>query len=255
MIEINKIYNEDCFDLMLDIENNSIDGIITDPPFGVTALAWDIRPDLDKMFSEFNRVIKPDGQIIIFSQQPFTTDLINANRKNFKYDLIWDKVRPVGMFTANKKPMRQHENILIFNKRAKYNNIKNYKKNTIGMMSKKCKNKISTISSYYNTERKFSENNCKYGNVRTIFRYLINNLTRDKSGLHPTQKPLLLIKDLVRMYSDENDLILDPFSGSGVLAVAAYGTKRNFICIEKEKGYYDVSVKRYEQVSKQLLLV
>lgn len=241
----NKIINADCFNILPEIEDNSIDCILTDPPYGVTACKWDIQPNLELMFYEFNRIIKNDGQIIIFSQQPFTTDLINANRKNFKYEIIYEKAKPVGFLNVNIRPLQSHENILIFNQKIKYNIIKD--------KGKYYKTKSGSKSENY----KMYARNITAGNMRykkTIFRYLINNLTKDKSGLHPTQKPLLLVKDLLRMYSNENDLILDPFSGSGVLAVAAHETKRNFICIEKELEYYEKSLKRYKQASRQLLL-
>lgn len=241
---INQIINADCFDILPDIEDNSIDAIITDPPYNVTALAWDVKIDLDKMWGEFLRVGKPDCQYIIFSKQPFTTDLINSNRVNFKYELIWIKSRAVGFLAAKARPLMKHENITLYGKgENKYNAI--------------LKKGVPYIKRSHNKKgpKIYGDKTLK-DSINNGFRYPVSILEHANStpgNIHPTEKPLSLIKDLIRMYTNQGDLILDLFSGSGVLAVASYETKRNFICIEKEVGYYEKSVKRYNQAYKQIM--
>ena len=115
-METNIVYQEDCIEGMKKIPSNSIDLVLTDPPYGITACEWDKPIDLEKFWVEIKRIIKPNGAIIMTASQPFTTDLINSNREMFKYELIWEKDRPTGLFLAKLQPMKYHENIIVFSK-------------------------------------------------------------------------------------------------------------------------------------------
>jgi site-specific DNA-methyltransferase (adenine-specific) len=152
----------DCFDGMEEIEDNSVDLILTDPPYGVTAGAWDKKPDLEKMWGLFNRIIAKNGAILIFATQPFATDVVNANRKYFRYDLIWEKNQPVGFLNSGKMPLRAHEIILVF-----YKNPPRYFPQKIPGEFYKRKNEANRVSSVYRRE-------------------LNKKFTRTSSERHPT---------------------------------------------------------------------
>ena len=125
MSEPYKLYQGDCLEIMPQIESESVDMILCDLPYGTTAIEWDVVIPFDLLWREYERIIKPNGAIVLFSFQPFTTDLINSNRKLFKYEIIWKKTQPTGFLNANKAPLRNHENILVFYKKLPtYNPIK-----------------------------------------------------------------------------------------------------------------------------------
>lgn len=250
MIELNQIINGDCLEVMKEIESKSIDMILCDLPYGTTACKWDVVIPFELLWEQYKRIIKDNGAIVLTASQPFTTDLINSNRKWFKYEWIWDKKRVTGHINCNRNPLKLHENILIF-----YDNLPKYnpqrtRKNTIGLMSESVVSNIRV----YNVMRAKSYNDNENGFPKSIISHIpvMNNLTKDKSGLHPTQKPIALFEYLIRTYTNENETVLDNCSGSGTTAMACIRTDRNYICIEKDKDYYDASVKR---INKELLKI
>jgi site-specific DNA-methyltransferase (adenine-specific) len=256
----NKIYHSNYENIIENIEDKSIDLIITDPPYGITKCFWDEKIDVINMWKEFNRVIKSHGNIIIFSKQPFTTDLINANRKNFKYELIWEKTNGTDGVNANRKPINIHEQILVFyDKKGTYNplmKIREKSKNRYKIGEKdKYLHKIPLIEgncfmSKVKNKQPFFETGYRY--PTTIIKYnniCINGFTCSvaNSSLHPTQKPTGLFEYLIEMYSNENDTVLDCFGGSGTTAISCLNTNRNYIVIEKEEKYYNIIIKRIEE--------
>lgn len=245
MLEINKIHLGDCLELMKNIEDKSVDCIICDLPYGTTACSWDSIIPFDKLWEQYKRIRKDNAPIILFGSEPFSTYLRMSNIKEFKYDWIWNKFKGGNPLLAKKQPIKITENISIFG-----NNIKYYPIMIDRDFPKKRGSNKGKISEINNNA--FIEN-------KTYYQYYPKNLlnfsnANQNNKIHPTQKPVALLEYLIKTYSNENDLILDNCSGSGSLAVAAYNTHRNFICIEKDKDYYEESVKRLDRVQSQLRL-
>jgi site-specific DNA-methyltransferase (adenine-specific) len=240
-MEVNKIYNEDCLETLKRLPDSSIDLMLTDPPYNVTRNEWDKPIDLDVLWLEWHRVVKPNGAIVITSQQPFTTDLINSNRKYFRYDLIWEKSRCTGFLNANKMPMRSHEHILVFYKELPIFNPQKTKGNpnhiSNGKISSKGKNnnygKFEQLARF-RTEDKFP---------KSVIYFEQND---PNVIIHPTQKSLDLFRWLVLSYSNENDLVFDGYMGSGTTAMACIEENRRFLGSELNKEYYDKATKRIE---------
>ena len=224
-----ELWNGDCLELMQDIPDKSIDMILCDLPYGMTANNWDKIIPLDKLFNEYVRIGKNDCMIVLTAQQPFTTDLINAGRKYFKYEMIWDKVIAVQYLNAKKRPMSVHENILVFA-------LGKNKYNPQGLVPcMKIKNKYSSANY-----------GCAEGlNIQKVTNYpntIVTYARYNKLNFHPTQKPVELFEYLIRTYSNEEDIVLDNCSGAGTTAVAAHRSKRRWICIEKDPTFYKKSV-------------
>jgi site-specific DNA-methyltransferase (adenine-specific) len=227
---------------ILRIPDGSIDLILTDPPYGVTDCSWDVRPDLDFMWREFNRVLKPNGAAVVTATQPFATDLINANRKWFRYDLVWVKSNPVGFLNSHRMPMRQHELVLVFYRRLPTYNPQMVK--SAPRVARQLKEEEDRETGVYAKTRKLSyEHEGHY--PTSILPY---NKEGAGKGRHPTQKPVALFAFLVRLYSQPGEVVFDPFMGSGTTAVAALNAGRHFLGFEKEKSYYQTSLIRITSV-------
>ncbi len=230
--------NADCFDVFPFIEDNSIDAIICDLPYGTTACKWDSVLPLTELWNEYKRVIKPSGVILLTASQPFTTVLINHDLKMFKYNLVWDKVAVTNPMLAKKQPMRCHEDIVVFyDKQPTYN-----PQMRVGVKWSRAGKKQHTTdtlgqSTLFNNGSDKSE--MKYPKSIITF----SNADKTKNE-HPTQKPLELMEWLIKTYTNEGDMVLDNTMGSGTCGLAAIKNNRRFIGIEKEKQYYDVAVRR-----------
>jgi len=231
----------DCLELMKDIPNGSIDMILCDLPYGTTQNKWDVIIPLDKLWEEYERIIKDNGMICLTSAEPFTSTLITSNKKLFKYDLIWDKKLSSGFLNAKRMPLRRHEQILCF-----YKNLPIYNPEMV-TRGKVRKKGITTetgkhTSNYGKFENSVVENNEYY--PTSIIE--VSNANR-KDKLHPTEKPIELFEYLIKTYSNEGDLVLDNCAGSCTTAIAALNTNRNYICIEKEERYYNIGLKRVKE--------
>ena len=191
---------------MQHIASNTVDAVISDPPDGTTDLFWDTKIDWPRFWHEVERICKETAVIVLFSQQPFTTDLINSNRKWFRYELIWHKTMAVGWLSANKRPLRAHENILIFAKRFKGSSYN-------PQMESGHKPYVSQHTGpvpLYGRQRNWPfVSRCMGGEryPRSVFRCANGGYSRDNPRLHPTQKPLSLMRWLVKIYTNPNDLI------------------------------------------------
>lgn len=222
------------------IADGAIDLILTDPPYGVTDLVWDKRPDLEAMWGEFNRVLKPNGAAVVTATQPFATELIQANRRYFRYDLVWVKSNPVGHLNAHRMPMRQHELVLVFYRRLPVYNPQMMP--GARRVAKAAKERAATHgrAGVYRERRSVA-----YAHEG---RYPTSILPFGKDGAgknrHPTQKPLALFEYLVRTYSNPCDVVLDPFMGSGTTALAAARNGRPYIGFEIEEEYLEMARKR-----------
>ncbi len=228
----------DCFDLVPAMEPGSVDAVITDPPYGTTDISWDKRVDLAAWWELIKRVIKPGGVIVMFSQQPFTTDVINSNRKWFRYELIWRKTAPVGFLDVKYRPMRIHENILVF--------CENYRGSNDGKRAALTYNAQMVVGEPYKRHgRNRRSNHYRFvGDEREIVntgtRYPVDVLdypNRGGKAYHPTQKPVDLLEWLVRTFTREGELVLDPFAGAGSTLLACGNTGRRGIGIEREEEY------------------
>lgn len=199
-------------------------------------------PPLGKLFSELFRVLKHNGALICFAQMPFGVDVINASRKQFRYELIWKKSRAVGFLNANKMPLRAHENILVF-----YRKLPTFNKQfTPGKPYKTKRNKVS-FSCLYSNQYSGGTINNGTRNPIDVLEFKSSN-TKYK---HPTQKPLELIEWLVKTYSNQGETILDCYMGSGTTGVACVRNNRNFIGMELDKKYFEIAKNRIDDEIKK----
>jgi len=235
----------DCLELMKDIPNGSIDMILCDLPYGTTACKWDTIIPFDKLWKQYERIIKPNGAIVLTASQPFTSVLVTSNLKMFKYEWIWEKDGGSNFATVKYMPMKEHENIVVFgNGKILYNE---QRQERIG--SRKGK-----ITKTIDSGRKDSVYGTQEGGLELVVPELrcprsIQRFTRER-GEHPTQKPVALFEYLIKTYSNEGDLILDNCAGSGTTAIACLNTNRQFIVMEKEQKYYDIILKRVGDFNK-----
>ena len=239
MLEIDKIYNEDCLIGMQKIDDKSVDCIICDLPYGTTSLKWDSIIPFDKLWEQYNRICK--GNIVLFSSGLFTYKLIESNLNKFKYKLMWKKNVPTGMSSAKYRPMKYYEEICIFNG-GTYNPIM---KERIGV-GKACYNydHYCGESNHTNFGKQPKRYDPDFVQPSDVLEF---NVVPNRNGkLHPTQKPVDLIEWLIKTYSNEGDLILDNCMGSGTTAIAALNTRRHFIGFETDENYYNKSIKRIE---------
>ena len=242
-MKINEIYLGDCLKLMPQvIKDKSIDMIFCDLPYGTTQCKWDSVIDLDKLWSEYKRVIKDSGVILLFAQTPFDKVLGASNLQMLKYEWIWEKTSATGHLNAKKMPMKAHENILVFyNKLLTYNPQK-----TTGHKRKVSKAKHKTNckeSEVYNKGQKLTTYDSTERYPRSVQVFASD---KQKSKLHPTQKPLVLIEYMIKTYTNKGDLILDNTCGSGTTGLGAKNLGRNFIMMEQDPKDYDIACKRVQ---------
>ena len=251
-----QLWHGDCLELMKNIPDKSIHLLITDPPFGTLnskGTPWDIPIDLDKMWVELKRIGVDNCAYIFNCKQPFTTDLINSNRKWFSYEIIWEKERPTNIFTMKDQPAQVHENIAVFgNKRLTYNPIMEPAKqpnNNKGNKSQQGDMNV-VLSAHFTPTTRISENyDSKMRYPRSVKK--ISRGTKGNKKLHPTQKPVALYEDLIRTYSNEGDTVLDICAGSFTSAIAAHNWKRNYIGIEKDDNFFEIGKKRLNDLKIQ----
>lgn len=230
-----KLMQGDCLELMKQIPDKSIDMILCDLPYGTTQNKWDSRIDLYKLFPIYRRIVKNGGVIALFSQPPFNADLIQANRKHFRYEWIWEKSAGTGHLNANRMPLKKHENILIF-----YDKLPDYHP------------QFSDGKPYVTT---YSTHSSNYGkqkdNITTVNigkRYPIDILKfSSEHGFHPTQKPVPLLEYLIKTYTNEGETVLDNCMGSGSTGVACVNTSRGFIGMELDEHYFQIAEKRIRE--------
>mgnify|MGYP003733678843 FL=1 len=237
---LNQIIQGDCLEVMRDIPDKSVDMILCDLPYGTTACKWDAIIPFEPLWEQYERVIKDNGAIVLFGNEPFTSKLVCSNLKGFKYRWVWDKQIPSGMSYARYRPMQQTEDICVFTKNGEktiYNPqmIKRDKPIKGGGMSKgETTNNQKLIALKKTYDYKNPTNLLSFAKVR-------------KGSLHPTQKPVALFEYLIKTYTQPGEIVLDNCAGSGTTAIAAHNTGRFFIGIEKEPKYVEIARKRVEQ--------
>lgn len=243
-----KLINGDCLEVMKGIPDKSVDMILCDPPYGTTACKWDTIIPFETLWEQYNRIIKDNGAIVLFSNQPFTTDLINSNRKMWKYEIIWKKNTCTGSLLAKKRPMKQYESLEVFyKKQPTYNpqKIKRTEEELKRLSKKSVKTNGTDIQKFggmtanrYDNLYKMPSNVIEFD---TVF-----NRSKEKTP-HPTQKPVDLLEWLIKTYTNENETILDNCMGSGSTGVACINTNRKFIGIELDEQYFKISCVRVKQ--------
>ena len=246
-----KLYKGDCLEVMDELIEFEVkfDAIITDPPYGTTKNKWDNIIPFDKMWEKMNKLIKPNGAIILFSQGLFTVDLINSNRKDWRYNLIWEKDRPTGFLNAKRMPLRSHEDICVFYKKLPVYNPQFWEGKPLHGMGNKYKQNVFTNNNYgnYNFSTNTSAN--RTGDTTKYPRSILK-FNRPHPPIHPTQKPVDLLEYLIKTYTNEGNLVLDFTMGSGSTGVACLNTNRKFIGIELDEKYFNIAIKRLEDIGK-----
>ncbi len=248
------LHKGDCLEVMKSIPSGSIDAIITDPPYGTTACKWDSVIDFDLMWEQLNRIIKPNGAIVLFGSEPFSSALRMSNIKNYKYDWKWDKVTGMGHLCAKFQPMQKIEDIMIFGKgKIAYNpqmerltDFEYDKK--ISKLGKKdthiSKSKLTGANKQLSAQdRDIERYRFKHPNNVIIYSKY-NKECNNTKRVHPTQKPVALMEYLIKTYTNENETVLDFTMGSGSTGVAAKNLNRNFIGIEQDENYFNIAKER-----------
>ena len=231
-----ELYNGDCLELMKNIPDKSVDMILCDLPYGTTACKWDTVIPFEPLWEQYNRIIKNNGAIVLFGSEPFSTELRHSNLEMYKYDWIWDKVKPNGHLVAKHRPMQRNENISVFGKG---------KINYYPIMIERDKPKKS--KEYSRTEimgGSITDDKGKTLNKKYPQNILVYSNASQKNKLHPTQKPIELLEYLIKTYTNENEAVLDNCMGSGSTGVACVNTNRDFIGIELDKDYFNIAKQR-----------
>lgn len=227
------LVNADCFDVFPYIADKSVNLILCDLPYGSTQCKWDIILPFDKLWEQYNRIIKPNGAIVLFGAEPFSSLLRVSNIKNFKYDWIWDKKKAPNFRGVKSQPLIPYEVISVFNT-STYN-------------PQMTKGKMRQKGGYYSEHEQALSAGTKAKVNDEYYPKAILEFTKadnKDSKLHPTQKSLELIKYLIKTYSNEDDVVMDNCMGSNTTGLACKELNRQYIGIEKDKNYYDVSVSR-----------
>ncbi len=231
-----EIYNDDCMNI-LDTLNHEIDLVILDLPYGQTNCNWDKKIDLNLLWTKLKKISKPNTAYIFFTTTRFGIELIQSNPQWFRYDIVWHKPNSgAGFLNAKKMPLRSHEMIYVFYNKLPTYNVSLYHTNKVTTKTLPCQSKIYS-------GKKYSINTCYEPRLpRSVLEYGVTN--KSKKGSHSTEKPIELLKWLIKYYSNENDIILDPTMGSGSTGVACMALNRYFIGIELNKEIYDTACDR-----------
>lgn len=244
-MQLNKIYHGDCFELMKNIPDGSVDMILCDLPYGTTACKWDLTLPFDLLWTEYLRVSKDNTPIVLTAAQPFTSNLVMSNVKMFKHEWIWDKMGTGNPLNAKRAPLNKHESILVFCKKTPtYNPQK--------MVGKPYTKKRHKIIETVGVARNSTVNNDGLFYPFSIITFpkhsmIGSNAERKATSIHPTQKPVPLFEYLIRTYTNDGDIVLDNCSGSGTTAIACINSNRKFICIEKDEIFHKDSLIRLER--------
>lgn len=244
-----KLWQGNCLELMKNIPSKSVDMVLCDLPYGTTRNKWDTVIPFAPLWNDYDRIIKDNGAIVLFGSGLFSADLMESNRKMWRYNLIWEKTQPTGFLNANRMPLRNHEDILVFYKKLPTYNPQKTQGHERKVSSAKHKEKCRktenygkyNLSSYDSTER---------------FPCSVVRFPKDiqTSALHPTQKPVALLEYLIKTYTNEGDVVLDNCMGSGSTGVACVNTNRSFIGIELDENYFKIAETRIRQAETQMKL-
>lgn len=261
----NEIYLMDCLDGMKLIPDRSIDMILCDLPYGATARnKWDEIIPFDKLWEQYNRIIKDHGAIVLTGKQPFTSMMIMSNQKMFKYNMVWRKNLKTGNLNAKRMPMGAYEDIMVFyKKQPTYNPLLIPRTFQVKCGKKEGKEYDKHTTNYGEQSKKYTSESGDFLTIDDVIDYedeinfgddwalenemLYFEAVHNSSGkLHPTQKPIYLFEWLIKTYTNEREIVLDNCMGSGTTAIACINTNRKFLGFEIEKNYFDISQKRIQ---------
>lgn len=237
-----KLMQGDCLELLKTLPDNSVDFVCADMPYGTTKCKWDTIIPLKPLWEELKRVVKPRAAIALFSQTPFDKVLGCSNLPMLRYEWIWEKTNATGFFNAQKMPLKAHENVLVF-----YQKLPAYNAQKTTGHTRRTTARKNIGSEVYGEGAKETHYDSTERYPRSVLQFQSD---RYKSNLHPTQKPLALLEYMVRTYSDEGDTVLDFCMGSGTSGVAAVTLDRNFIGMELEPKYFEISQVRITNAKK-----
>ncbi len=242
------LYNGDCLEVMdkLIADGIVVDAIICDPPYGTTACKWDTIIPFDAMWERLNKLIKPNGAIVLFGSEPFSSALRMSNIKKYKYDWIWRKNKATGHLDSKRKPMKANENISVFYRKQPTYNPQGLVKKEVETISKGNRGKkgLGSSGDVYNYAGKDAiQTHTNY--PKNIIEFSVDM----KASFHPTQKPVALMEYLIKTYTNESETVLDFTMGSGTTGVASVNTDRNFIGIELDETYFNIAKQRVEEVA------
>ena len=240
----NKVICGDCLVEMPKIPDKSVDMILCDLPYGTTACKWDTIIPFEPLWEQYKRVIKDNGAIVLTASQPFTSALVMSNIKMFKYEWIWDKVRPSNPMLAKIQALKVHENILVFGS----GKIKYLPQDLLRTDKPRGGQSPSTTELGFGKKAKEKYVQKFYGYPKSILRFGTDN----SKNVHPTQKPVALFEYLIKTYTNEGDLVLDNCAGSGTAGVACTNLNRKFILIEKESKYCKIAQERIDKTTNTL---
>ena len=240
-VEMFKLYNGDCLEVMKEIPDKSVDMILCDLPYGTTACKWDIVIPFKPLWEQYNRVIKDKGAICLFGSEPFSTELRQSNLSEFRYDWIWEKEQGANFMLCKYQPYKVHEIISVFSKK-RHNYYPQMTKGKPYTSGKGNSGEVTNCVTKVQTK-----------NSGTRYPRSVQKFTTDKAkgSLHPTQKPVELLEYLIKTYSNEGETVLDNCMGSGSTGVAAVNTNRKFIGIELDEKYFDIAESRIKLAAEQ----
>jgi site-specific DNA-methyltransferase (adenine-specific) len=238
-LELNRIYQMDCLEGMKLIDDKSIDMILCDLPYGTTACKWDTIIPFEPLWRQYERIIKDNGAIILTASQPFTSELISSNKKLFRYEIIWEKEQATNFVFIRKQIGKIHENICVFYKKQPTYNPQMRDGEKIKYSGSV--NQVNSHEQIISGKRKIVESDKRFPTSIIKFQ-------RDRTKLHPTQKPVKLFEYLIKTYTNEDDTVLDNCIGSGTTAVACTLNNRKWIGFETEQKYIELANKRLEQI-------
>lgn len=250
MISKDSIHNGDCLDIMSNIEDESVDMILCDLPYGTSACSWDTVIPFDKLWSQYRRIIKPSGAIVLFGSEPFSSYLRISAIDLYKYDWKWEKPSGANFLNFKYQPAKVHEDIMVFGKMA----VSFSKKGNMTYNPQMEDGKpYKQISGNQKLETNNSTVRSKISRVETVnngnrYPRSIQKFNKDADKLHPTQKSIKLLEYLIKTYTNVGDTVLDNCMGSGSTCIAAINTGRHYIGIEKDKKYFDIAKDRISNV-------
>ena len=234
-----KLYQGDCLRVLKELDTDSVDLILQDPPYNSTSCEWewDILTKIDELWGEWFRILKPDGNIVMTGSEPFSSKLRLSNLDKYRYDWVWDKVKPGNIFNAETQPMKRHENVMVFSKSGAKFNPQLVKRDKI----KRSKNYGVGKAFGGEGEKEHKMYRYTHRNPTTVLTFSNANQT---GKLHPTQKPVELMEYLIKTYSDPCDVVLDGFIGSGTTMEASQNLRRDCIGVELLPEYCEITKKR-----------
>lgn len=238
------LFKGDCLSLLAGVQDKSVDMVCADLPYGTTSCKWDTVIPLPPLWEHYKRVVKDNGAIVLTSAQPFTSMLISSNLKAFKYGWIYEKTNPKGFLSAKKRPLTAHENVLVFS----FGTPPYYPQKWKIPEHLRTKRKHATTKSvgecYGNVNiKRWDDDGSRFPTSVIGF----SNRAGRHGNLHPTQKPVELIKYLISTYTNSGEVVLDNCMGSGTTGVACLETSRKFIGIEKDEKYFEIARNRIEK--------